>query len=281
MIEKKETWGLIPNVKKAVALLGLVPVILMTSCQSDKDESSNELTAYPSSLISTPIVTSNFSVAIAESQTPVNIQPSSAITFHSSDPAIHYGAITLNSVVNYAGEYLKINVAGADNQNNYITVGGKKYNLASFHFHHSSEHTIDGKYSTMEIHFVNVASDNSYAVLGVMVDLGNTNTSLQSLFSQSPAVNNGVSSSNTVFNIASLLPDNMREYYTYSGSLTTPNFGSHSAITNGGPVTWFVFKNKQQLSTANFNNYKSIYTEPNFRAIQPLNGRKVYVNPGF
>ncbi|WP_415325316.1 carbonic anhydrase family protein [Chryseobacterium sp. MMS23-Vi53] len=282
MIKKKnQALELRSNVKKAVTFLALVPVLLMTSCHNDREESNNELTSYPSNIISTPIVTSNFSAAVAESQTPINIQPLTAITFHSSDPTIHYGAVTLNSVVNNAGENLRVNVSGADNQNNYITVGGKKYNLVNFHFHYSSEHTIDGKYSTMEIHFVNVASDNSYAVLGVMVDLGNANTSLQNLFAQSPTTSNGVNSSNTAFDIASLLPNNTNQYYTYSGSLTTPNFGSNSALTNGGPVTWFVFKNKQQLSTANFNNYKSIYTEPNFRAIQPLNGRKVYSNPGF
>lgn len=266
---------------KAVIFLGIIPVLLMTSCRGDGDESNSELTSYPSSIISTPIITSNFPAAVVESQTPINIQPLTAITFHSNDPTIHYGAVTLNSVVNNAGKNLQINVLGADNQNNYITVSGKKYNLVSFHFHYSSEHTVDGKYSTMEIHFVNIALDNSYAVLSVMEDLGNANISLQNLFAQSPTISNGVNSSNMIFDITSLLPSNTRQYYTYSGSLTTPNFGSNSAATNGGPVTWFVFKNKQQLSIDNFNNYKSIYTEPNFRAIQPLNGRKVYSNSGF
>jgi carbonic anhydrase len=281
--EKKEKFRLpfmATKASRVFVILAFVQLFSFTSCSKD-DDVVHELSAYPSSIISTPIITSNFPAAVAESQTPINIEPSKAIGFHSTDPIIHYGAVTLNSVANNAGENLKVNISGADNANNYITIGGKKYNLVNFHFHYSSEHTVDGKYSTMEIHFVNVAADNSYAVVSVLVDLGNGNSSLQNLFAQSPTTSNAVNSPNTVFDISSLLPDNTREYYTYSGSLTTPNFGASSAITNGGPVDWFVFKNKQQLSANQFNSYKSIYTAPNFRAIQPLNGRKVYKNVGY
>ncbi|RLJ30807.1 carbonic anhydrase [Chryseobacterium sp. 7] len=268
------------NAKQAVAFLGIVPMFLLVSCHSDKDEYNNELTAFPSNVISTPILTSSFTDVVAESQSPINIETSKAIAFHSTDPIIHYGAVTLDSVVNNEGENLKVNVNNTDNANNYVTVNGKRYNLVNFHFHYNSEHTIDGKYSTMEIHFVNVAADNSYAVISVLVDVGNGNASLQNLFAQSPAVSNGITSSKAVFYITSLLPADQRQYYTYSGSLTTPNFGASSALTNEGPVTWFVFKNKQQISTDQFNSYKLIYTEPNFRLVQPLNGRAVYVNAG-
>lgn len=281
-MKRKEMKTLVTaSAKKAIVILSFAPIVLLTSCNSDNNsEDMHELNSYPSDLISTPISTSNFPVAVAESQTPINIVPSSAIAFHSTDPTIHYGSVNLNSVVNNAGENLRVNVSGADNANNYITVGGKKFNLVNFHFHYSSEHTVDGKYSKMEIHFVNVSADNSYAVLSVLVDIGAGNSSLQNLFAQSPTTNNGTNSPNVTFNLLDLLPTNTRQYYTYSGSLTTPNFGASSNITNGGPVDWFVFKNKQQLSDAQFNSYTSIYTDPNFRAIQPLNGRKVYVNSG-
>ncbi|MCS3531020.1 carbonic anhydrase family protein [Chryseobacterium sp. JUb7] len=263
-----------------LSTLSFFLLFLLASCHNDEDV-NYDLTAYPSDLVSTPIYTSNFPLAVAEAQSPINIEPSKAIVFHSVDPVLHYGAITLNSVANNAGENLRVNVSGSDSSNNYITVGGKKYYLVNFHFHYSSEHTVDGKYSKMEIHFVNVSSDNSYAVLSVMVEPGNVNTSLQNLFSQSPVMANAINSPNTTFDLTALFPSNTRSYYTYNGSLTTPNFGAASAVTNGGPVTWFVFKDKQQISDTEFNSYTGIYTEPNFRAIQPLKGRKVYVNPGF
>ncbi|CAA7194287.1 Carbonic anhydrase [Chryseobacterium potabilaquae] len=280
-MKKSNILELKSNIKKIVTFLGFVPVLLMTSCHNDRDINSIEFTSYPKNIISTPIIMSDFPKAVAESQTPINIIPSKAVTFHSNMPIIHYGVVTLDSVVNVAGEELKININNTDNLNNYITVEGKRYNLVSLHFHYSSEHTIDGMYSTMEIHFVNIAVDNSYLVLSIMVDLGNGNPSLENLFAQSPTMSDAVNSPNIPFNISNLLPDNTREYYTYSGSLTTPNFGVNSSITNGGPVTWFVLKNKQQLSTAQFNSYKAIYPAPNFRHIQPMNGRVVYFNPGF
>lgn len=281
-MKRKKMNTLVPaGVKKAIVFLSFAPVVLLTSCNNDHNDDMHELNSYPSELISTPISTSNFPAAVAESQTPIDIIPANAIRIHSNEPVMHYGAINLSSVANNAGENLRVNVSGADNANNYITVAGKKYNLVNFHFHYSSEHTVDGKYSKMEIHFVNVAADNSYAVLSVLVDIGTGNSSIQNLFAQSPTINNAINSPNTTFNLLDLFPSNTREYYTYSGSLTTPNFGANSALTNGGPVDWFVFKNKQQLSDAQFNSYTSIYTDPNFRSIQPLNGRKVYVNPGY
>ncbi|WP_027381426.1 carbonic anhydrase family protein [Chryseobacterium daeguense] len=259
-------------------LIGIMYLSILCSCEADAG--SFELNSYPKDLISTPIYISNIPASIADSQTPINIETAKAVVFHSNDPMIHYGAITLNSVMNNAGENLKININNADYFNNYISVGGKKYNLSNFHFHYHSEHAIDGNYSTMEIHFVNIASDNSYAVLGVLVNLGDANSGLEELIAQSPTVNNAINSPNTVFDLSKLLPSTSG-YYTYSGSLTTPNFGANSSLVNGGPVTWFVFKDVQHLSLNEFDSYKSIYSEPNFRSLQPLNNRKVYVNrPG-
>ncbi|MET3535608.1 carbonic anhydrase family protein [Chryseobacterium limigenitum] len=266
---------MVSKMSRVFVIIGLFQLFLFTSCSKDEDV-NHELMEYPASLISTPIMTTAFSPAVADSQTPINIEPSKTIVFHSEDPILHYGAVSLSSVANNNGENLRVNINPTDSYNNYFIVRGKKYNLVNFHFHYSSEHTIDGSYSKMEIHFVNVAADNSYAVLSVLVDLGQGNNALQNLFAQSPTDSNGINSPNTTFNLLDLFPSNRRQYYTYSGSLTTPNFNANSALTDGGPVTWFVFKNKQQLSSNQFNSYTSIYTEPNFRTIRPLNGRKVY-----
>lgn len=39
-------------------------------------------------------------------------------------------------------------------ENGTLTFGGNTYNLAQFHFHAPSEHLIDGKHSSLEVHFV-------------------------------------------------------------------------------------------------------------------------------
>lgn len=221
--------------KKHLLLACTLLTLVLSACnKSETTSTPTELMAYPSSLISTPIITSSIPAAIAEAQTPINIDPASTVVFHSNDPELHYGTMKLTSLLNNEGENLKVSTDSADKSNNYVVIGGKKYNLAQFHFHYTSEHTIGGKYSAMEIHFVNVAADNSYAVLGVLVDLGTGNNALQTLFSSSPKDTNEVKSLSSTLNLADLFPTNTKQYYTYSGSLTTPNFNTHSSQPNGG-----------------------------------------------
>jgi carbonic anhydrase len=240
------------------------------------ENNSRVLYGYPTYLLSTPLISSELPPSVINAQTPIDISTSNSVKFFSSSPEVHYGNITLNNVVNNEGENLKINLSAADMAKNYVIIAGKKYTLNQFHFHYHSEHTINGHYKEMEIHFVNIAADNSYAVLGVFVESGNYNKDLQTLFNASPHVPDGVNSLTTQFNVDHLFPDNTSLYFTYSGSLTTPNFGANSSVPNGGPVTWIVYKNSTRLSHAQLEAYEEIYEEANFRNIQPLNGRIVF-----
>jgi carbonic anhydrase len=234
------------------------------------------LNGYPANLVSSPLIDSELPQSVIDAQTPIDIRTNNTIKFFSSTPDVHYGTITLNNVLNNEGENLKISLSSADMAKNYVIISGKKYTLNQFHFHYGSEHTINGDHKAMEIHFVNIAADNSYAVLGVLVQFGNYNKALQTLFNASPHVSDGVSSSSARFNLDQLFPENTSLYYTYSGSLTTPNYGVNSSIPNGGPVTWIVYKNADRLSQGQLHFYQEIYEEPNVRSTQPLNGRIVY-----
>ncbi|MFK6999813.1 carbonic anhydrase family protein [Flavobacterium oreochromis] len=248
----------------------------VTDLDKGTDSSVNSM-KYPTDLISTPIFTANFPQFVVASQTPIDIQTSNVNSVNRSDLEIHYGRMTLSEITNHANEELKIHLNKTDTDNNYIVVSKKKYNLVNIHFHYNSEHKIDGEYSKMEIHLVNKSADNSYAVLGVLVELGSVNSTIQKLFENSPTQADQVNSPNISLSIPGILPEDINKIYSYSGSLTTPNFGANSNVTNGGPVTWFVFKSKQEVSSSQFDFYKSIYTRPNFRNIQPLNKRKVYL----
>lgn len=287
--------------KRNLLLPGLAFAVFLSSCQKDaagdlliadaKSEIASPaeepieagrglLYGYPSFLVSTPIITSNIPPEVSEFQTPINIQTHQTVKFISAAPFIRYGSVKLSDVENNEGENLKVNLSPEDRMNNYVIIGVKKYYLNQFHFHYSSEHTVNGRYSKMEIHFVNIATDNSYAVLGVLVDFGFSNPTLQTLFDASPTVPGGVNELEKRIHIKRLFPENTSKYFTYSGSLTTPNFGPSSASTNGGPVTWVVFKDEQKLSFKQLRQYQEIYEESNFRLIQPLNGRRVYENIG-
>lgn len=273
----------------------MIPVfallVILNSCQKDVIDDnfhanpqhgipSGVLKGYPSFLLSTIIITTNIPPEVAESQTPIDIQTHQTVKFLSSTPFIHYGSIKLSDVENNEGENLKINLSAEDKANNYVVIAGKKYTLNQFHFHYTSEHAINGRYTKMEIHFVNIAADNSYTVLGVLVDFGLSNHTLQTLFDASPTVPGGVNELEERIDLKRLFPEKISKYFTYSGSLTTPNYGPASNNTNGGPVTWIVFKDQQRLSSEQFHQYKEIYEESNFRLTQPLNGRKVYEHIG-
>lgn len=250
---------------KKISLLVLF-VLTLVSCNKD-----NIVVDFPEEIISYnyELGTSNI-----QGQTPINIETATTEKINTNDLVIHYSSIILSSVQNTV-ENLKINLSDQDKALNYITIKGFRYELQQFHFHHHSEHTVNGEYSEMEIHFVHKSSTGAYAVIGVLVKEGQTiNSSLQTLIEDSPSAS-GISSFNAIFNLNTLLPLQTNKYFTYSGSLTTPNMDS---TPNQGPLTWIVFKNNISLTAAQVEEYKLKYEEDNFRVIQPLNNRKVFEN---
>ncbi|WP_343419494.1 carbonic anhydrase family protein [Candidatus Flexifilum breve] len=75
---------------------------------------------------------------------------------------------------NYQPSALTIFNNGHTVQANYdagstLVVNGVTYELAQFHFHTPSEHTIDGVAFPMEVHFVHRSADGDLAVIGVML----------------------------------------------------------------------------------------------------------------
>ncbi|EKT3963017.1 carbonic anhydrase family protein [Flavobacterium psychrophilum] len=248
-------------------------LVIFSSCSKNEDDHQIVMQnlEFPEGIVSYnfPLGTSNIL-----GQTPISINTASTLKINSIDPVISYNTITLNSVQN-TRENLTINLSDTEKENNYITIKGYKYNLQQFHFHRRSEHNINGEFGVMEIHFVNKSATGAYAVLGVMVKNGNTNTALETLITASPATTGVNNSLTDTFRLNSILPLNTNKYYTYSGSLTTPNL---DLTPNRGPLTWVVFKNQIEMANTQLVNYSTKYPEENARIIQPLNDRKVYEN---
>ncbi|MFH6945795.1 carbonic anhydrase family protein [Flavobacterium sp. FlaQc-50] len=254
---------------KKIALLLLV-TITFVSCSKSDDHLENSVKEFPESLVNQdkPLGTVNI-----DGQTPININASFTEKISTLDPIIHYGAITLSNIEN-TEDNLKVNLSQADKTDNFITIKGNKYELQQFHFHYHSEHSINGEYGVMEIHFVHKSSKGAYAVLGVLVKNGKANTSLQTLFDGSPKLK-GTNALSNLLNLNTLLPVDTNKYYAYSGSLTTPHL---DFTLNEGPLTWFVFKNQIEMTNDQFKNYQGNYSKENFRVIQPLNNRKIFEN---
>src|SRR5262249_23060476 len=116
-----------------------------------------------------------------------------------------------------------------------ITVEGKQYELAQFHFHKPSEEKINGKASDMVANLVHKDKDGKLAVVAVLLKAGGANPLIETLWKNVPKEKEKEREVQGVMvNAADLLPANRKAYYTFTGSLTTP------PCSEG--VTWFVLK---------------------------------------
>jgi carbonic anhydrase len=147
-----------------------------------------------------------------------------------------------------------------------ITVGGHRYELRQFHFHHPSEEKINGKPHAMVVHLVHADAEGNLAVVAVLLDPGRANALIRTLWDHLPRKKGKESvAQNLRINAVGLLPAS-RGYYTYKGSLTTPPCTEN--------VTWFILKSPVQLSPAQISAFARRYPN-NSRPVQPLNGRTV------
>ena len=192
-------------------------------------------------------------------QSPINVYRSKT----SSSPILktNYKATPLTIVNN--GHTVQVNYATGST----LTVGTKKYRLLQFHFHTPSEHLKDGRSYPLEGHLVHIDDFGGLAVLGVFLKEGDTtNAFLKPIFDNLPKTEGEVKTVSGVnVNVTGLLPRD-REYYGYSGSLTTP------PCSEG--VSWMVLENTVTVSKAQLEQFRAIF-HGNARPEQPLNGRTI------
>ena len=140
------------------------------------------------------------------------------------------------------------------------------FELKQFHFHSPSEHTINGEHFAMEIHFVHADKQGKLAVVGILVEEGKEHAVLKQLWAFMPE-NPGETSSEPIgIEETDLLPPT-REYYAYSGSLTTP------PCTEG--VKWLVLKSPIEASAEQIATFKERVGPASNRPVQPHNARVV------
>lgn len=148
----------------------------------------------------------------------------------------------------------------------FISVGGKKYALKQFHFHRPSEETIDGKGYEMGVHLVHAGEEGNLAVVAVLLQKGKDNPLVHELWKDLPKEKEKEEDLDSVqIDATGLLPA-VRDYYTFSGSLTTPPCSEN--------VTWFVLKHPVTVSTEEIEQFSKLYRH-DARPTQPLYGRVV------
>jgi len=120
-----------------------------------------------------------------------------------------------NTVINN-GHTIQLEVPDGDT----LRMGNRTYTLKQFHFHHPSEHLVEGKRFAMEAHFVHAATDG-LAVVAVLMVPGRQNAAFKKIVSTMPMEEGPAVPADPAIHSTRLLPAR-REYFHYEGSLTTP-----------------------------------------------------------
>ncbi|XP_072013480.1 carbonic anhydrase-related protein-like isoform X2 [Amphiura filiformis] len=179
---------------------------------------------------------------------------------------------------------------------------GAEFELAEFMFHwgkeddRGSEHTINYKAYPMELHLVHwnskygnlqeaMGKPDGIAIIALFIQVGREHSGLRSFTDYLEAVQyKGRSLTiTTPFNPNCLLPDpQLRDFWTYQGSLTTPPCFEH--------VTWILFRYPLTISHSQMEEFRRLknhlkgeapargdegFLVDNFRPTQPLNDRVV------
>jgi carbonic anhydrase len=194
--------------------------------------------------------------SIGGEQSPIDL--TGAVRAAIEPPAVSWRAEAFSVVNN--GHTIQANASSGG----FATSAGRKYELQQFHFHAPSEHSLDGKRSAMEVHFVHGGEGGNLMVIGVFLEGGghDANPAFSSLMAAAPK-DEGEAALNAAMDPASLLPKAQR-FFRYEGSLTTPPCSE--------VVEWNVFAAPGLVAQSDVERFKVSFPM-NARPLQPLHRR--------
>ena len=199
--------------------------------------------------------------SIGGEQSPIDL--SGAVRAEIEPPAVSWRAEAFGVVNN--GHTIQANASPGS----FASSAGRKYDLQQFHFHSPSEHTLDGKRSAMEAHFVHGGEGGNLMVIGVFLEGGGQgeNPAFSALMAAAPR-EEGEGSLNAEIDPAALLPK-ARHFFRYEGSLTTPPCSE--------VVEWNVFAAPVTVAQSDIERFKEPFPM-NARPLQPLHRRILLTN---
>lgn len=192
-------------------------------------------------------------------QSPIDLN--NAIPAVVGDPVVQWQRTPLVVVNN--GHTIQVDVAAGSS----MILDGAVYQLLQFHFHHPSEHTVDGIAYPLEVHFVHKGAAG-LAVLGVMFQEGPPNPTLGAIWDLMPAKPGQVRDPVAMLAPEALLPADATTW-RYAGSLTTPPCSE--------VVSWVVYRQAVTASAQQIQAFAALFPL-NARPVQPLNRRKLLLD---
>jgi carbonic anhydrase len=188
-------------------------------------------------------------------QSPIDL--ANGVTAELGGPDIAYRTMQLRVINN--GHTIQVNADPGSS----CMIGGTRYELQQFHFHHPSEHLLSGKRFDLECHFVHRSAAGDLAVIGVFVKPGGTNVALQPVWSAMPAHEGPERAAGITIDPGALLPAG-HGFFRYMGSLTTP------PCTQG--IVWTVLHQSIEASPEQIRQFAALFIN-NARPVQERNRR--------
>ncbi|XP_052739872.1 putative carbonic anhydrase 3 isoform X2 [Bicyclus anynana] len=219
-------------------------------------------------------------------QSPINIMSRSAIVdkldAHIQGPLVFRGYSNVNASAANDGHTLKWTIE--EDEIPPVVSGGPlrgNYSFVQFHLHWLSEHAIDGMKYPMEIHLVHVKTGltieeaverpDGLAVVGILAEVHSTSEENEfALGELEPALpylltRHEGSYPASVIDLSRMFSSNMQSFYTYHGSLTTPNCQE--------VVTWILMDRPIKMTDTQFKLFSKVDVGGinNYRSLQPVN----------
>lgn len=198
-------------------------------------------------------------------QSPINILTNQTLV-NENMPELVFDYTPFQMKIVDNGHTIQVNPSTEDNA---LYFNGVKYTFAQLHFHHKSEHQIDGDHKALELHCVHRDENSNLLVLTFMIQEGMPNEFLEQIFQNIPEEKRVEMTTEIFLDLNEILPDN-RAYYTYYGSLTTPPCTA--------TVQFVVLKEPMIAGSDQISRFATFYFA-NYRMIQPLNNRLVLEKP--
>ena len=196
--------------------------------------------------------------AKGQNQSPVNIEGE----IKAAVPKLGFSYKTAATELINNGHSIQANFAPGS----WMKLGGHEFELKQVHFHVPSENQIHGKAFAMEGHLVHQDKEGKLAVLAVMYKPGKAQGGINRIWKQMPEAAGDKHAFEGKLLASELLPK-QRDYYYFSGSLTTP------PCSEG--VAWVVLKHPVEASSEQFEQFAHAMHHPNNRPVQALNARLV------
>jgi len=135
-----------------------------------------------------------------------------------------------------------------------VSQNGGLYRLKEFHFHLSSEHTLNDQTFPCESHFVNKTDDGHFCVLSFFFELGDVSD---------PMITSALS------HVPFPVPD-LNEHFAFPGSFTGNQFQK--------TIQWLISTHVRKISPNDLNELKLRQFAQSARRLQPRNLRMVVLN---